>query len=144
MPGFLLCPVAKSPAPILEQLLQGLRGVPLGQHGLVLGRDIEVHERQLDFVQPALGAQQRAVDLHLRLTDPARLDLHDVDLHLRPVQCAAVGRHGVEVAAECLDLFHALAPGVVAVGTPAHDQAVEFAADADLGFIPVTLLRSPR
>ena len=58
-----------------------------------------------------------------------------VDLRLRPMQLAVIRRHAIEVALERLDLFEQLALGVVAVGTPAHEQVLVRTAERELGAI---------
>ena len=100
-----------------EGLQLGGRAV-FGEDRFLLAGDIEIDQGQFDALQPALGAQQRAVDAQLR-----------------PVQGAVRGGLAVEPALVGLDLFESLALGIKAIGAAAHQQFFERAAEAHFALV---------
>ena len=118
MRQFLIGPVNKNLALGFEKGAQVFRAVGFAQRGFFLFDDVEINQRQFQFVQPPLGAQQPAVDFRLG-----------------PVQGAVVGGHQVEITAEGFHLFQSVALGVVAVDAAAHFQVFELATQRDLVFV---------
>ena len=118
MRQFLIGPVNKNLALGFEKGAQVFRAVGFAQRGFLLFDDVEIDQRQFQFVQPPLGAQQPAVDFRLG-----------------PVQGAVVGGHQIEITAEGFHLLQAVALGVVAIGAAAHFQVFELATQSDLVFV---------
>jgi hypothetical protein len=114
----LFCPGDEAFALGREQCRQRLRRAGFAQHGFGLAGDVEIHQREMDFGQPQLLAQQ--VTIHAQLC---------------PVQMAVVVAHAGKLAAVGLDLFEQVLLRVVAVGPSAHMQRPEVARKADLGLI---------
>ena len=90
----------------LEEFAQRLRPEALAQNRFLLADDIEVHHRQIHFLQIQLRTQQPAVDLDLR-----------------PVQQPVILRNAADIAAVRLDLFQQVLVGIVTV-RPATDLQV--------------------
>jgi hypothetical protein len=90
----LLGPGQEVAAARLEELAQRFGGMRFDEAGFLLAGDVEVHQRQVQFGQPARLAQEPAIDLGLR-----------------PVQVAVVGGLPRQVAAMRLDLFQPVGRG---------------------------------
>jgi len=116
--GFLFGPGQVGLAAGRERGFQFLGAQALLQHGLVLCGGVHVHQRQVQPLQAAFTAQQRAVGVQLR-----------------PVQRAAVLGHGVGSAADGLDLLQSHRLRVVAVGAAAHAKAAAAAFQHHLAFV---------
>ena len=114
----LLRPMQQLAALPFEIGLQILCRPVLAEHDFIARGDVEVDEREVDFVQPLFLAEQPAVDLYLR-----------------PVQRAMIAGHALEVALVGLDLLELVEVGVVAVGAAAHEDVAELPGQRDLGLV---------
>ena len=99
----------------------------LRQHRLALGHDVEIDERDVDFLEAARVAHQVRVDLRLR-----------------PVQRTVIGRHCVEAAAIGLDFLETVCHRVVAVRAAAHGERAPGARQRDFGFVARAAVRRDR
>ena len=91
-------PVQEQRALLIEELLKAWRLESLVQYGFASADDIEVHQRQVNVIEPEFLAHQPAIHLDLG-----------------PVQLPMVGGLGGEVATVGLDFFQAVGVRVVAV-----------------------------
>eukprot|EP01022_Parablepharisma_sp_SALTPOND_P029704 TRINITY_DN743_c2_g1_i1.p1 TRINITY_DN743_c2_g1~~TRINITY_DN743_c2_g1_i1.p1 ORF type:complete len:1374 (+),score=494.59 TRINITY_DN743_c2_g1_i1:672-4793(+) len=105
MREFLRGPGHEAFALLREKRGQLIATAVLLEAGLLLAADIEIHQRQLDILQPLLLAQQMPIDAQLR-----------------PVQVAMIVGDAGQLAAIGLHLFQQGPRGVVAIGATAYLQ----------------------
>ena len=118
MRQFLLGPGEKRLALALEEQPQLVGPHPLDEAGLLLAADLQVDQRQFDFLQLPFGAEQPAVD-------PG----------LGPVQVPVVGRLQGEVTAVGLDFLQAVRLRIVAIRPAAHLQVAVASAQRHLALV---------
>ena len=111
-------PVQEQRALLIEELLKVGCIEPLVQHGFAFADDVEVHQRQVDMIEPEFLAHQPAIHLDLG-----------------PVQLPMVGGLGSEVATVGFDFFQAVGVRVVAVRPAPHLELLVIALQGDLVLI---------
>src|SRR5690606_25132081 len=113
--AFLLGPGEEAAALQLEEFAQtrGPEAFAVGR--FLLGEYVEIDHCQVDPVELVLGAEQPAIDLHLR-----------------PVQQAVIVRDALDVAPVGLDLLQQIEHGVVAIGAAGDEQTLVAADQGDL------------
>jgi hypothetical protein len=124
---FLARPAQEQRTLLVEEPLQVGRVKTLVQQGFTLTDDVEVHQREVDFMQAEFLAHQPAVHFDLG-----------------PMQLPMVGGLGVEVAAIGFHLFEAVAVRVIAVRPAPHPELLEFAFQGHFVLIMRTASRGDR